>query len=83
MKAKKCLTHPLFPWPVIETKKAHIPAAKERDFFMNYVKPADIHVRRDIFESEIYKKPVKEGLVQNFLSKDAYCAVQSISFFLL
>ena len=39
---------------------------------MNYVKPADIHVRRDTFKSEIYKKPVKEGLVQNFLSKDSY-----------
>lgn len=72
MKSKKYLAHPLFPWPLIETKKAHLPTTAERNFFMNYVKPADIHVRRDIFKSEFYKKPVKGLVVQNFLSKDSY-----------
>ena len=49
MKSKKYKAHTLFAWPVIETKDAHVPNSTEREFLTSYVKPADIHVRRDIF----------------------------------
>ena len=76
MKSKKYKAHTLFAWPVIETKDAHVPNSTEREFLTSYVKPADIHVRRDIFSpedlKEVYKNPVKSNIVQNFISRDSY-----------
>ena len=62
----------LFAQPVLKTKKVYSPTDKEKDFLFNYVRPADIHIRRDIFPKELYKAPVKKGVIQNFISKDSY-----------
>lgn len=72
MKKSNQNVYALFSCPVFETKKAYTPNKKDQDFLFNYVRPADIHVRRDIFNEEVYKKPVKAGAVQNFISKDSY-----------
>ena len=72
MKKSNQNVYALFSCPVFETKKAYTPNKKAQDFLFNYVRPADIHVRRDIFNGEVYKKPVKAGAVQNFISKDSY-----------
>ena len=37
----------------------YTPNKKDQEFLFNYVRPADIHVRRDILDEEVYKKPVK------------------------
>ena len=61
MKKSNQNVYALFSCPVFETKKAYTPNKKDQDFLFNYVRPADIHVRRDIFNGEVYKKPVKAG----------------------
>ena len=68
----KRVLYSLFAHPVLETKKAYSPAGKEKDYLYNYVRPADIHVRRDILPPEVYKAPLKKGAVHNFISKDSY-----------
>ena len=62
----------LFSHPVLETKKSYSPGGKEKDYLFNYVRPADIHVRRDLLPKEVYKAPAKKGVIQNFISKDSY-----------